>query len=143
MTDVFPKRKRAEIMSANRGSNNRSTERNLRVRLAAARIRGWRINARDVFGHPDFVFDDYKIAIFVDGCFWHGCNKCRNIPTSNRSFWSHKISSNKLRDRKVTRKLRRTGWQVLRFWEHQLRIDPQKCISTIQAGLLQHKAANG
>jgi len=135
MTDVFSKQKRSSIMSANRGSGNRSTEQRLRARLAAAGISGWRINAQDVYGKPDFVFDQEKIAIFVDGCFWHGCCKCRNIPATNRSFWENKINGNKRRDAAVTRRLRRDGWRVLRFWEHQLRVEPRKCLEKVKTVL--------
>jgi DNA mismatch endonuclease (patch repair protein) len=132
MTDVFSKRKRSLIMSSNRGSGNRSTERRLRARLVAAGISGWRINARDVHGKPDFVFDQKKTVVFVDGCFWHGCTRCRNIPATNRSFWKNKIEGNKRRDAAVTRKLRKEGWLVLRFWEHQLRLDPEKCLAKLK-----------
>ena len=135
MADVFSKQKRSSIMSANRGSGNKSTERRLRARLAAAGLSGWRINARDIFGKPDFVFVQEKLAIFVDGCFWHGCKQCRTIPATNRKFWEKKIEGNKTRDRLVTRQLRRDGWTVIRFWEHQVRREPQKCIAKIQDAL--------
>jgi DNA mismatch endonuclease, patch repair protein len=135
MSDVFSKQKRASIMSANRGRGNRSTERRIRARLAATKTAGWRLNARDVFGKPDFVFDNEKLAVFVDGCFWHGCRQCRSIPESNRDFWQEKIKGNKRRDTLVTRRLRKDGWTVVRFWEHQVRREPQKCILKIQETL--------
>lgn len=122
-------------MSANRGRDNRSTERRIRARLAAAKIAGWRLNARDVFGKPDFVFDGEKLAVFVDGCFWHGCKQCRSIPESNRDFWQEKIEGNKKRDTLVTRRLHKDGWTVIRFWEHQVRREPQKCILKIRETL--------
>lgn len=118
-------------MSANRGSGNRSTERRLRAKLAA-RISGWRVNAKEVHGKPDFVFEQKRIAVFVDGCFWHGCTRCRNIPATNRSFWKRKIEGNKRRDTSVSRKLRKDGWRVLRFWEHQMRLEPEKCLAKIK-----------
>jgi len=69
---------------------------------------------------PDFVFPKLKLAIFVDGCFWHGCPKHATKPSSNREFWRRKLSGNKVRDGVVTRTLRRAGWRVLRIWEHDL-----------------------
>jgi DNA mismatch endonuclease, patch repair protein len=135
MVDVFTKEKRSEIMAAVRGRGNRSTEARLRARLASNKISGWRINAKDIYGKPDFVFDRKRLAVFVDGCFWHGCKTCRNTPANNRGFWIEKLAGNKRRDKSVNRKLRRDGWQVIRFWEHQVRRDPQKCIRKIQVAI--------
>jgi len=69
---------------------------------------------------PDFVFLKLRTAVFVDGCFWHGCPKHCNQPANNRAFWFHKLSGNTKRDRLVTRALRANGWQVVRIWEHEL-----------------------
>ncbi len=135
MSDVFSKAKRSEIMSAVHGRGNQSTEWRLRTRLVSSGISGWRVNARDVPGKPDFVFDSVRLAIFVDGCFWHGCRRCRNIPAANRMFWTRKITMNKNRDRKVARILRRLGWRVIRLWEHELRRAPETCLSKIKAVL--------
>jgi DNA mismatch endonuclease (patch repair protein) len=73
-----------------------------------------------VFGKPDFIFPKLKLAIFVDGCFWHGCPKHGTNPKSNRPYWHRKLSRNKNRDRLVTQTLRQAGWRVLRIWEHEL-----------------------
>jgi DNA mismatch endonuclease (patch repair protein) len=135
MADVFTKQKRSEVMAAIHGRGNRSTEWRLRARLVSSGISGWRMNAGDVMGKPDFVFSRNKIAVFVDGCFWHGCRKCRNIPASNQDFWSAKIEANKKRDHKVSRNLRKSGWQVIRFWEHELKRKPAKCVETIKSAL--------
>jgi DNA mismatch endonuclease (patch repair protein) len=70
---------------------------------------------------PDFVFLKSRTAIFVDGCFWHGCPRHGTQPKGNRSFWKKKFARNLARDRLVNRALRRTGWRVLRIWEHTLR----------------------
>jgi len=136
MADVFTRQKRSEVMATVRGRGNRSTEWRLRSRLVSSGIAGWRVNAADVLGKPDFVFDSAKIAVFVDGCFWHGCHHCRNIPASNREFWTEKINATKKRDRKVTRTLKKSGWRVIRFWEHELKREPKNCVVTIQAALL-------
>jgi DNA mismatch endonuclease (patch repair protein) len=69
---------------------------------------------------PDFVFRQARLAVFVDGCFWHGCPKHATQPKNNRAFWHRKLSANKTRDRLVNQTLRRAGWRVLRIWEHTL-----------------------
>ena len=70
---------------------------------------------------PDFVFPRLKLAVFVDGCFWHACPRHCRMPTGNRAFWRAKLTRNQARDRLVTRTLRKAGWRVLRIWEHTLR----------------------
>ena len=69
---------------------------------------------------PDFVFPKLKLAVFVDGCFWHGCPKHATRPKNHRAFWDKKFAVNKRRDALVTRALRSAGWQVWRIWECQL-----------------------
>ncbi|MCU0786231.1 MAG: very short patch repair endonuclease [Verrucomicrobia bacterium] len=69
---------------------------------------------------PDFVFLKSRAVIFVDGCFWHGCPRHATKPKNNRAFWRRKLAANQARDALVTRTLRRTGWRVLRVWEHEL-----------------------
>lgn len=66
----------------------------------------------------DVVFPTLRVAIFVDGCFWHGCPRHGNVPISNSDYWGPKLARNRQRDRRNTRDLRRAGWTVLRFWEH-------------------------
>lgn len=142
MTDVFSKEKRSQIMSANRSSGNKSTEWSLRSRIVKLGLSGWRVNVRNLTGKPDFVFEHERVVIFVDGCFWHGCNVCRKTSLSNRKYWSSKIERNKRRDRAVTRKLRSDGWLVLRFWEHQIQRRPVVCIQTIQQALIARRVAS-
>ena len=69
---------------------------------------------------PDFVFPKLRVAVFVDGCFWHGCPRHGTRPKGNASFWKKKLERNKARDREQTRALKRAGWRVLRIWEHEL-----------------------
>ena len=83
---------------------------------------------------PDFVFPRLKLAVFVDGCFWHCCPKHATKPANNAAFWRKKLAANKARDRRVTRTLRRLGWRVVRIWEHELR-DPERCIGKIRRNL--------
>lgn len=108
-------------MSLVRSRGNRSTEMRVAAVLVRSGIRGWRRNANDVAGTPDFFFPGIRLAVFVDGCFWHGCPDCRrNVPKNRAEFWQSKISANKRRDRRVDRQLRRLGYRVMRIWEHSL-----------------------
>jgi DNA mismatch endonuclease (patch repair protein) len=119
--DVFSPTKRSAVMSLIRGSGNRDTELKLITLLRAAKLTGWR-RYFPLFGKPDFVFSKERIAIFVDGCFWHrhpGCKYCYT-PKSRIEFWLPKFERNVARDRLVTRTLRNAGWRVVRIWECQL-----------------------
>ena len=119
MPDVFTPEKRSQVMSRIRGKGNKNTELALIALMRRHRITGWRRNQR-IFGKPDFVFRKQRLAVFVDGCFWHGCPKHANMPANNPEFWRKKLDANKRRDRLVNRTLRKTGWRVLRVWEHEL-----------------------
>ena len=110
---------RSQLMSSIRSRGNKKTELALMKLFRQHGIIGWRRN-QSVFGKPDFVFKKNQTAVFVDGCFWHGCPKCYRRPKSNRKFWDAKITANRKRDRKVTRTLKRLGWAVIRIWEHDL-----------------------
>ena len=81
---------------------------------------------------PDFVFRRARLAVFVDGCFWHGCPRHATNPKNNRTFWRRKFSRNKKRDALVTRALRRAGWRVVRIWECALKKNPLNCVKRIQ-----------
>ena len=116
---------RSSIMSAIRGKSNKTTETTLRLALVRAGVSGWRLHARDITGQPDFYFDVEKLAVFVDGCFWHGCSTCGHVPKTRSEFWGEKFKRNKARDVLVNRTLRREGIRVIRLWEHVLK-DPQK-----------------
>ena len=130
MPDVFTKEKRSEVMSRIKGKGNKDTELVMIQILRSNHISGWRRN-QAVFGKPDFVFPKQKIALFVDGCFWHGCPKHSNMPQNNREFWQKKLQGNKERDKRVTRELRKLGWVVVRVWEHELKI-PQKVAAKLK-----------
>ncbi|MEQ1859800.1 MAG: very short patch repair endonuclease [Chthoniobacteraceae bacterium] len=119
MPDVFTPAKRSAVMAAIRGSGNRDTELRMMALFRANGITGWRRNAR-VFGKPDFVFRAVKVAVFVDGCFWHGCPRHATKPATRAEWWAAKLARNALRDREVTRTLRKDGWRVLRVWECEL-----------------------
>ena len=131
MPDVFTKAKRSDVMSRIRGRGNKDTELALIRIFRAHRITGWRRH-RPVFGKPDFVFPRLRIAVFVDGCFWHGCPQHATKPRNNAAFWQRKFTANKARDRLVTRTLRSRGWRVLRIWEHELaRKNERRCVRCI------------
>jgi DNA mismatch endonuclease (patch repair protein) len=118
-TDVFSKEKRSNVMSLIRGSGNKDTELRLIAIFRAHSITGWRRNSA-IAGKPDFVFPRERLAVFVDGCFWHGCPTHATWPKNNADFWRAKILGNQKRDRAVTRLLKREGWRVIRIWEHAL-----------------------
>jgi DNA mismatch endonuclease (patch repair protein) len=122
MADVFTKAKRSEVMSRIRGSGNKGTELALAKLFRKHGVTGWRRN-QPLFGKPDFTFRRQRVAVFVDGCFWHGCPRHSNMPLNNRAFWERKLTANKERDRLVTKTLRRQGWRVIRVWEHDLTAD--------------------
>lgn len=119
MADTFSKQKRSEVMALIRSHGNKATELRLIGIFREASIIGWR-RKQPLTGKPDFVFRKQRLAVFVDGCFWHGCPKCYRRPASNQTYWDEKIQRNRKRDLLVTRELRKTGWRVLRIWEHQL-----------------------
>jgi DNA mismatch endonuclease (patch repair protein) len=120
--DFFTKRKRSEVMSRIRGKGNRTTELAFLRLLKNAHVSGWKRHVKKISTTPDFIFTKRKVAVFLDGCFWHGCRICGNgrIPKTNRGFWLRKIRRNQSRDRRNTETLKKAGWVVLRFWEHSL-----------------------
>ena len=106
-------------MSLIKGRGNKATELRLIGIFKTHRIIGWR-RGWPLEGKPDFVFPTLRLAVFVDGCFWHGCPLHATRPKSNSAFWQTKLARNRARDRFVTRYLHAEGWQVLRIWEHEL-----------------------
>jgi DNA mismatch endonuclease (patch repair protein) len=116
MTDTFSKSQRSAIMKRIKSARNKSTEEALITIFRKHHITGWRRNY-PVIGKPDFVFLEKKIAIFADGCFWHG-HDCRNVtPAQNKEYWDKKRERNQKRDAYVNRRFSERGWKVVRFWE--------------------------
>jgi DNA mismatch endonuclease (patch repair protein) len=103
-------------MSRIRSRGNRDTELRMMALLRTHRLAGWRRGVR-LLGKPDFVWRRERLALFVDGCFWHGCPRHGHIPRSNRAYWIHKLARNSLRDRETTHLLKASGWKVMRVWE--------------------------
>lgn len=86
-------------------------------------------------GKPDIVFPRKKLAIFVDGCFWHGCPRCYQEPENNREFWRNKVETNRRRDAQVNEALRNSGWTVIRLWEHDIKKNADGAAQEIMATL--------
>jgi DNA mismatch endonuclease (patch repair protein) len=120
MKDVFSKEKRADIMRRVRPRGNRTTEVRLARLFREAGISGWRRHYKTK-GTPDFFFPYLQVAVFVDGCFWHGYPLHGPMPATRRRFWETKLDRNRKRDILIGRTLRRRGVSVIRIWEHELR----------------------
>ncbi len=151
MPDVFTQSKRSEVMSRIRGKGNLSTEMRLARLFREWGVTGWRrhlklrVEGREPSGSqrstrsrsqpfvkPDFVFPKERLAVFVDGCFWHGCPRCYQKPKQNAKFWREKIGGNQARDRRASRELRALGWSVCRIWECRLKKSPEVCVRRIE-----------
>ena len=128
-----------QIMRAVRGKGNKTTEQRFETALVEAGVTEWEMHNRFVQGCPDFFFPRECVAVFLDGCFWHGCAQCGHIPKKNSEFWTAKISRNRDRDTKTTAIIRRKGMAVLRFWEHEIRDELEECISTLKKKLEQRR----
>lgn len=107
-------------MAKVKGSGNKSTETKVEIALREAGIECW-VKQPDLLGKPDFYFPNQKLAVFVDGCYWHGCPKHRRYPKKNADYWLGKIDGNRRRDNRVRRRLRKDGYHVMRIWEHDLK----------------------
>jgi len=118
--DFFSKLKRSEVMGRIKGRGNKSTERKMTALLRGYHISGWKLHPSDIPGRPDIYFPGFRLAIFLDGCFWHSCRKCFTMPDQNRPFWAEKIQKNVKRDRQVNHILKKNGIEVIRIWEHDL-----------------------
>ncbi len=110
-------------MAAIRSSGNATTELAFAALLQRGGVSGWKPHPV-LAGSPDFGFSRARLAIFVDGCFWHGCSLHTKVPVNNQAYWIAKVQRTRARDRLATRKLRAKGWRVMRVWEHCLR-EPQ------------------
>ena len=140
--DVSPARSR--VMKAVRGKNKRSKERRFRAALVSSGIKGWILRSQGVSGKPDFYFANEKVAVFVDGCFWHGCPRCGHIPKKNAAFWEAKIERNRTRDQEIGSELAAQGITVLRFWEHEIRdeTDLQRHVDYVHYNPVKHGLVN-
>lgn len=128
MTDVLSIQQRSFCMSQIRGKN---TKPEILLRKALWK-KGLRFRLKyKLFGKPDIIFPGKRIAVFIDGCFWHGCPEHHVKPKTNKKFWNEKIKKNIKRDKVVTERLNKEGWIVIRFWEHQIKNNLQRCVNTV------------
>ncbi|WP_309226003.1 very short patch repair endonuclease [Streptomyces lunaelactis] len=119
-------------------SRDTKPERILRRLLHAQGLR-YRVAAKplpDLRRTADIVFRPTKIAVFIDGCYWHGCTEHYVPPRTNPGYWSDKVAGNIARDRDTDRRLAEAGWTVLRFWEHE---SPEECASTVLRVVLDRR----
>ena len=115
--DTVSKKQRSYIMSQIRGTKTKPeliVKRNIDGRKL-------RYQPKGIPERPDFANKTKKVAVFIDGCFWHKCPRCYKPPKSNKKYWKAKIERNTKRDRHVNRKMKKDGWTVIRFWEHQVK----------------------
>ena len=132
MSDVLTPEQRRKCMSSVRGADT-GPEVILRKALWHKGLR-YRIRSK-LPGKPDIVLPSYKVAIFVDGCFWHRCPEHGSIPKSNRAFWDQKIRRNVERDKEVNYLLEHDGWKVIRVWEHDIKQSLDKVVGNVLSSL--------
>jgi len=119
MTDVLTKEQRSFNMSQIR-SENTEPEIKFKNFLSSHNIDNFKMHPKEIVGKPDFYFPTSKTAVFIDGCFWHGCKKCFQKPQTNKKFWTGKVKNNIKRDLKVNSLLSKKGFRMVRFWEHEI-----------------------
>lgn len=125
----------SRIMSANRRRDTKP-EVIFRKALWLNGIKGYRLQWKKIPGSPDIAFPKRKVAIFVNGCFWHRCPKCDlPIPKSNTSFWKEKFKKNQARDRRKVMELENIGWKVLTIWECDLKKNLKTSVNKIKSAL--------
>ncbi len=125
-------------MSRNKARNTKP-ELNLRRSLYADGVRGYRLNWKKAPGTPDIAFPGKKIAIFINGCYWHRCPHCElPLPKTNKEFWKEKFDKNIKRDIKKEKELLDLGWIVLVFWECKIKTNMKDCTNKIKAILECH-----
>ena len=121
----------SRVMSANKAKNTKP-ELILRKLLSSASVRGYRLHPRSISGRPDIAFTKKKIAIFMNGCYWHHCLKCDlPLPTHNRVFWEKKFIRNRERDKEKIDLLRKEGWISVVVWEHEMQKKPSLVIKKV------------
>jgi DNA mismatch endonuclease (patch repair protein) len=140
LTDTLTKYQRSKCMST---VKNKDTDLEIifRKSISKLKIRSYRLHT-NLPGTPDLYFPKYRIAVFIDGCFWHGCPSCSSMPASNTAFWKQKIIKNKSRDKAVNLALHKLGIRVQRFWGHEIKKNPEKYANKL-AKLIRLRSLNG
>ncbi|MGC2234996.1 MAG: very short patch repair endonuclease [Pyrinomonadaceae bacterium] len=129
MADNVSKETRTRTMRAVKSKDSKMEVR-FRSALWRSGLRFYK-NAASMVGKPDIVFPRKKVVIFLDSCFWHGCPLHLRRPSSNVEYWQAKIDRNKSRDAKVNETYAETNWRVIRFWEHELKQDFERCVNRV------------
>ncbi|GIN98116.1 hypothetical protein J6TS1_39860 [Siminovitchia terrae] len=103
--------------------------------------RGFRFRKNDktLFGNPDISIKKYKIVIFIDSCFWHGCEDHGNRPKSNQDYWDKKLARNRARDIEVTDYYKKNNWHIKRMWEHEIKMDFEKAVDELAVFIQRSK----
>jgi len=128
----------SRVMSANRGKDT-GPEMLLRRALWVKGVRGYRVHPKNLPGRPDIVFTRHRLAIFMNGCFWHRCPKCNpSVPKTHTDFWQHKFERNIKRDHEKVKVLEGDGWTVLVVWECELKSNPESVVNIIMSALDEH-----
>ena len=142
--DPFPPEERRRVMRAV-GRNDTRPELRLRRALWSAGLR-YRLQRKIAGTRPDLCFVGVKVAVFVDGCFWHGCPDHYSAPVHNSSFWNEKLRKNQARDRRDDRRLETAGWSVLRYWECEVLVEVTRIVEEVGQrvrGRARHCRLNG
>ncbi len=133
-----PKNERVSALMSRIRAKNTGPELTMRAALSDAGIRGYRLHYTKAPGKPDIAFVGRKVAVFIHGCFWHGCPHCQpRRPKRNKRFWEEKLDRNLERDKRKARALRNAGWRVITVWECRLKKDAMPAIRRVQKALLQ------
>ena len=121
----------SRVMSANKGKNTKP-EVVFRKYIYSMGLRGYRIHKKDIPGKPDIAFTKKKVAVFINGCFWHRCPKCNlPLPTANKEFWEDKFLRNQERDKRKELELCELGWKVVTIWECEINENIFGCLERI------------
>ena len=128
--DIMTKKQRSNCMSQVKGRNTK-LELVFRQYLWRQGLRGYRLHVK-LPGKPDLYFGPKKVAVFIDGCFWHQCPDCFKAPKTNKKFWNTKLRSNVERDLDNDIKLKEMGIEPLRFWEHEIKCNMEACFKRLK-----------
>lgn len=139
MFDVFTKKKRSWVMSRIKSKHTKIEQ---VLQKALRKVRFKFLLHQPITGKPDVVFLRHRLAVFVDGCFWHKCPTHYVKPVTRKDFWEAKISGNVKRDLLVNQKLKESGWSVLRFWEHDVEKNPEQVARRINKFLKMRHELN-
>ncbi|MCA1840043.1 MAG: very short patch repair endonuclease [Actinomycetota bacterium] len=139
MPDTYSSETRSRVMRQIKSSDT-STELILRKALYASGLRGWRCHRTDLPGKPDLVFNRVKVAVFVDGAFWHGHPK-KFRPGQSGEYWDKKIARNIERDKLATAALRESGWIVIRIWDFDIAKEPHAAVQLVVQTVEQARTA--